>query len=748
MMPKRQKFKAGLDKFIEENSDEEYEKELQSLKDYVNISDSDLNSVQNAWTALANARQDYENQYAINPNGSQAGHAKTRMATLSNELWSTVNNIAFQKDDSDALFDSVTTRAQAAALYNFSGLARNIIDIPIIDSLKSFKIENSELNDEQMQALNSAISQNKLFEKIKEATTFADLFGGGAIIPKVKGCDRYSLPKKVMMKKAQAGFIEKFTVIDHWRLTPVKHKGMPSIWEPKTIVTQYYTGNSFEDGFNIHESRMTKVFRPFAGTIGVTGSTFTGFGISSYNLMKRQILNYERAVNLIFQMLFISSRTYLTPNENFYNHTGGNANAYTSLGGTGNAAMSQTDPKEMLRQINHSMNVVNNSDSINARYLGAFKLETHDKSFQGFDDAMHALKGSLSANSGIDRERLFSDDPAGFNTGESRHEIYTSKKQQIWDFAKPAFIENINLLAVSLFIDEIDSVTLQKIINRMNVIFEGEEKTIRMQLEEAGMLDIFEGVDRNLIPASSASAYVMDKIKGMDYTSPEHEQAFKDRLERIDILDLQTEEAGHDLVDDAMDAAAIGDSQSAEELTRASQDIQSIKVENSIKLKNGKDFEIMDAFFFKGMPIKIENKAGTYREGVDKDGKPWRNLMDYDYGFICGTSGVDGEGIDVFLDDYIGHDNVYVVKQKDISKTSTWIDGICPECGHRHDNCYCESSFDEDKVMLGFKDKEAAKAAYLSQYNSDRFLGPIIELTTDDLRHIVMSGKPNISIGD
>lgn len=47
-----------------------------------------------------------------------------------------------------------------------------------------------------------------------------------------------------------------------------------------------------------------------------------------------------------------------------------------------------------------------------------------------------------------------------------------------------------------------------------------------------------------------------------------------------------------------------------------------------------------------GMDISIENKKGSYRSGVDSDGHKWKCLMHYDYGYIRGTVGTDGDHVD------------------------------------------------------------------------------------------------------
>jgi len=100
-----------------------------------------------------------------------------------------------------------------------------------------------------------------------------------------------------------------------------------------------------------------------------------------------------------------------------------------------------------------------------------------------------------------------------------------------------------------------------------------------------------------------------------------------------------------------------------------------------------------------GFEITIENPKGSYRKGKDCNGKEWKTLMHNDYGYFTKTKGKDGDAIDVFLgpylDDKIEDAKIYPVDQ------------------------FIDDKFDETKVMMGFRDKESAKSAYLSNYDKD-----------------------------
>ena len=106
---------------------------------------------------------------------------------------------------------------------------------------------------------------------------------------------------------------------------------------------------------------------------------------------------------------------------------------------------------------------------------------------------------------------------------------------------------------------------------------------------------------------------------------------------------------------------------------------------------------------FRGLNISIENKKGTIRRGVDSDGHKWAIKMHYDYGYIRGTEGVDGDHVDCYIGDNIDAKNVYIIHQK--------IPGT--------------DKYDEDKCMLGFDTLADAKAAYLKQYDKPGFFGGV-----------------------
>lgn len=115
---------------------------------------------------------------------------------------------------------------------------------------------------------------------------------------------------------------------------------------------------------------------------------------------------------------------------------------------------------------------------------------------------------------------------------------------------------------------------------------------------------------------------------------------------------------------------------------------------------------------FGGYDYTVETPKGVTRSGKDEQGKPWSVTMHDTYGYILGKIGVDGDHIDMFINDAADLDtfdgNVYVVDQ------------VNPETGE----------LDEHKVMYGYPSEEAATEAYLANYSKGwKGLGKVTSVT-------------------
>lgn len=98
-----------------------------------------------------------------------------------------------------------------------------------------------------------------------------------------------------------------------------------------------------------------------------------------------------------------------------------------------------------------------------------------------------------------------------------------------------------------------------------------------------------------------------------------------------------------------------------------------------------------------GLRIAVETGKGSKRRWMDpKTREHGETVMVYDYGFLIGQPGYDGDELDVYVGPNLASDQVFVINQRQMKD---------------------KRRFDEHKVMLGFDSEAQARAAYLKHYD-------------------------------
>ena len=183
---------------------------------------------------------------------------------------------------------------------------------------------------------------------------------------------------------------------------------------------------------------------------------------------------------------------------------------------------------------------------------------------------------------------------------------------------------------------------------------------------------------------------------GLDYLSGQLAQAKlakkKDELSKVKRATIKPLT---DAIHAIESAKNIEDAPFADRLKNAIAETETEPTEAQKKAGNYKKGHLT----FGGYDFTVETPKGVTRSGKDEQGKPWSVTMHDTYGYILGKIGVDGDHIDMFINDAADLDtfdgNVCVVDQ------------VNPETGE----------FDEHKVMYGYPDEAAATKAYLSNYS-------------------------------
>jgi Inorganic Pyrophosphatase len=132
----------------------------------------------------------------------------------------------------------------------------------------------------------------------------------------------------------------------------------------------------------------------------------------------------------------------------------------------------------------------------------------------------------------------------------------------------------------------------------------------------------------------------------------------------------------------------------------------------------------LDGLFWADAPLTCKSFAGfnvvveTPRHGM-RQGPGWMSSPPADYGYIVGTTGADGDELDVYLGLNPESDIVYVVDQ------------------NRMNECI----FDEHKCMLGYSSIKEAKEDYLNGHTHGTLIfRNITALSVSEFRKWIKTG--------
>ena len=133
-----------------------------------------------------------------------------------------------------------------------------------------------------------------------------------------------------------------------------------------------------------------------------------------------------------------------------------------------------------------------------------------------------------------------------------------------------------------------------------------------------------------------------------------------------------------------------------------------------------------DPFTLHGQTIVIENPRDSLRGDKETGGKKWQNKMAAHYGDIKGTTAADGDNLDVFVGQNPESERIFIIDQQ--KKNGD------------------QGGFDEHKVMMGFTDQAAAEKAYLDSYDKGWGIGPVTEVTPQELSDWIENGDLSLPV--
>lgn len=133
-----------------------------------------------------------------------------------------------------------------------------------------------------------------------------------------------------------------------------------------------------------------------------------------------------------------------------------------------------------------------------------------------------------------------------------------------------------------------------------------------------------------------------------------------------------------------------------------------------------KAFRLRGHVNFRGIPIAIENPAGSVRTWKDGQGGTGETKMQYGYGYIKRTNGIDEDEIDAFVGPDPRADMVYVIEQQ------------LPK----------EGRYDEAKCFLGFSNQDIAEQAYQAHFDRPDFQLYTTAMPLDQFKRWIQETAP------
>jgi len=241
---------------------------------------------------------------------------------------------------------------------------------------------------------------------------------------------------------------------------------------------------------------------------------------------------------------------------------------------------------------------------------------------------------------------------------------------------------------------------------------EGAGATILSDQEKAGM---------------AAASFEADKDRHKEWGQSDHAAAANAHKKIAQDLNWSSDTTAKQYKDVHEHLAALHEEASQSKEKKQKRGLLSRLRDQLCKAENKGRWKLHGRMSINGVPISVENRAGSVRMGTSPEGIPWRTVMKDHYGYFPGVPGVDGDDLDVFVGPLAR--KLQETKGKDGHFDKVWV---------VHAKDQKTGRFDEDKVMFGYPTKEAAVSAFRRHYDDpDKFIGPVNEYTLDKFKEIL-----------
>jgi phage-related protein (TIGR01555 family) len=314
-------------------------------------------------------------------------------------------------------------RQTLSYLYMENGLIRTAIDQPVDDALRGgVDIESPELDVDDIKALTNYLEENGVWEQVKTTMKWGRLFGGAGLIVNNGQDPSTRLDLKSMDENSPLAFED----ADRWELS------MPNKNQEKQLQELMYPSGDlfFYYAKPIHRTRVISVVGDRAPSL--INRLFMGWGVSEVEKMVRDINQYIKAQDVIFELLDEAKMDVYR------------------LEGYKSSLIRPGGQEKMARAVG----LTNSLKS----YLNALILDKNDEydqkqlTFSGLAEMLKEIRIGIAATLRMPVEKLFGESAAGFSSGEDSIENYNAMiESDIRSRLRPLISTVIDVASVKLF---------------------------------------------------------------------------------------------------------------------------------------------------------------------------------------------------------------------------------------------------------------------------------------------------------
>ena len=290
-------------------------------------------------------------------------------------------------------------RQLLAQLYTEHGLVQTLIDQPVDDGLSTgFQIKTGELSPEEIGELEVYIERMGVIRELAQATKWARLFGGGALLV-ITGQD----PAEPLDLNDLEGEKLEFRAVDMWELY---RQNMNVQNQPAVVFGQVPLDDDFYTyyGIKVHKSRVFPIKGKEAPSF--VRPRLTGWGMSEIERLIRSINQYMKNQDVLFELMDEAK-----------------VDVY-KIKGFNTAMMSAQGTAGVAKRVQGANQIKN--------FLNALTMDMEDDysqkqiSFTGLAEVFKENRMQVSSDLKMPMSKLFGIPSTGFSSGEDDLENYNS----------------------------------------------------------------------------------------------------------------------------------------------------------------------------------------------------------------------------------------------------------------------------------------------------------------------------------